>query len=95
MLQTLPSLLQNYAVDLKGDLLASALAVCSSLQSVKNPAVSSSAVATLQQLVTSVFDKVADEDGQSQSDTHAIVSNAMRRASPRGPHHDEGAWRQR
>ncbi|KAF2761974.1 endosomal peripheral membrane protein-like protein [Pseudovirgaria hyperparasitica] len=62
VLQTLPSLLANYSSELRGELLAATLTICSSLQAVKTPAVSSTAVATLQQLVSSVFDKVSDED---------------------------------
>ncbi len=62
ILQALPSLLQNYADDLKGDLLSGALEVCSSLQSAKAQTVSGVAAATLQQLVTSVFEKVGNED---------------------------------
>lgn len=62
ILQALPSLLQNYADDLKGDLLSGAIEVCSSLQSAKAQTVSGVAAATLQQLVTSVFDKVTSED---------------------------------
>ena len=62
ILQALPSLLENYAGDLKGDLLGNALQVCSSLQGAKAPTVSGVAAATLQQLVTSVFEKVENED---------------------------------
>ena len=62
ILQALPSLLQNYADDLNGDLLSGALQVCSSLQSAKVQTVSGVAAATLQQLVTTVFEKVANED---------------------------------
>ena len=62
VLQALPSLLQNYVDDLKGDLLSGALEVCSSLQSAKAQTVSGVAAATLQQLVTSIFEKVANED---------------------------------
>ena len=62
ILQALPSLLQNYADDLKGDLLSGALEVCASLQSAKASTVSGVAAATLQQLITSVFEKVAWED---------------------------------
>ncbi|KAK3681519.1 Endocytosis and vacuole integrity protein [Vermiconidia calcicola] len=62
ILQALPSLLQNYADDLKGDLLSGALEVCTSLQSAKVQTVSGVAAATLQQLVTSVFEKVVNED---------------------------------
>jgi hypothetical protein len=62
VLQALPSLLQNYAEDLKGDLLSGALEVCSSLQSAKVQTVSGVAAATLQQLVTTVFERVSIED---------------------------------
>lgn len=62
ILQALPSLLQNYADDLKGDLLSGALEVCSSLQSAKAQTVSGVAAATLQQLVTTVFERVSNED---------------------------------
>ena len=62
VLQALPSLLQNYADDLKGDLLSGALEVCSSLQSAKAQTVSGVAAATLQQLVTTVLEKVDTED---------------------------------
>lgn len=62
ILQALPSLLQNYAAELEGDLLSGALQVCSSLQAAKASTVSGVAAATLQQLVSTVFEKVADED---------------------------------
>ncbi|KAI9730301.1 MAG: hypothetical protein M1818_008204 [Claussenomyces sp. TS43310] len=62
ILQCLPSLLQNYAGDLKGELLAGALNICSLLQSSKNGIVNNTAAATLQQLVVAVFDKVVAED---------------------------------
>ncbi|KAK5123090.1 hypothetical protein LTR85_003287 [Meristemomyces frigidus] len=62
VLQALPSLLQNYADELKGELLAGALQVCASLQSSKVQTVSGVAAATLQQLVAAVFEKVGDED---------------------------------
>lgn len=62
ILQSLPSLLQNYADDLKGDLLAGALNICTILQGSKNGIVNNTAAATLQQLVVAVFDKVVAED---------------------------------
>lgn len=62
ILQALPSLLQNYAEDLKGDLLAASLNICTILQASKNGIVNNTAAATLQQLVVSVFDKVVAED---------------------------------
>jgi hypothetical protein len=66
ILQALPSLLQNYTAEVRGDLLSTVLQICSGLQNAKNPAVSNTAAATLQQLVITVFDRVATEDGQSE-----------------------------
>ncbi len=65
ILQALPFLLQNYAEELKGELLATALSICSTLQGSKISVVNNTAAATLQQLVVSVFDKVVTEDGES------------------------------
>ncbi|KAH4609644.1 hypothetical protein HBI56_143970 [Parastagonospora nodorum] len=62
ILQALPSLLQNYTSEVRGDLLSTVLQICSGLQNAKNPAVSNTAAATLQQLVITVFDRVAAED---------------------------------
>lgn len=67
VLQALPSLLQNYAEDLVGELLSSTLQACASLQSAKVPTVSGVAAATLQQLVTAVFEKVVEEDRKASS----------------------------
>ncbi|KAK8166536.1 endosomal peripheral membrane protein-like protein [Phyllosticta citrichinensis] len=64
ILQALPSLLQNYSNEIRGELLSSVLQVCSSLQTAKNPAVSGTAAATLQQLVISTFEKVVTEDAK-------------------------------
>lgn len=66
VLQALPSLVQNYSDDLKGDLLSGTLQVCSSLQAAKVQTVSGVAAATLQQLVTTVFERVTAEDLRSQ-----------------------------
>jgi hypothetical protein len=63
ILQALPSLLQNYPAEIRGELLSTVLQICSSLQNAKNFAVSNTAAATLQQLVIVVFDRVASEDG--------------------------------
>ncbi|GAM41601.1 guanyl-nucleotide exchange factor [Talaromyces pinophilus] len=63
ILQTLPALLHNYSDDLSGELLARVLEVCATLQSSKVAAVSNTAAATLQQLVSSAFEKVLVEDG--------------------------------
>jgi hypothetical protein len=62
ILQALPSLLSNYAADLQGELLVTALNICFILQSSKNAIVNNTSAATLQQLVVSVFDKVVTED---------------------------------
>jgi hypothetical protein len=66
ILQTLPALLHNYSDDLSGELLAHVLEVCATLQASKVAAVSNTAVATLQQLVSSAFEKVLVEDGKLQ-----------------------------
>ncbi|KAK6495314.1 hypothetical protein TWF481_003339 [Arthrobotrys musiformis] len=65
ILQALPSLLQNYASNIKGKYLEETLAICSSLQGTKVAVVNSTAAATLQQLIISVFDKVAAEDDKA------------------------------
>ncbi|KAL1998586.1 hypothetical protein VTN02DRAFT_5931 [Thermoascus thermophilus] len=57
ILQTLPSLLQNYSENLGGELIASTLEICATLQSSKTVAVANTAAATLQQLVVSAFEK--------------------------------------
>ncbi|ORY61759.1 endosomal peripheral membrane protein [Pseudomassariella vexata] len=62
ILQALPTLLQNYSADIKGDLLVTALNICFVLQTSKNGIVNNTSAATLQQLVVSVFDKVVAED---------------------------------
>ena len=65
LLQTLPSLLQNYGNVIRGELLGSILEICSNLHGIKNPIVSSTATATLQQLVLSVYESVTEEDGEA------------------------------
>ncbi|KAF2447701.1 hypothetical protein P171DRAFT_382759 [Karstenula rhodostoma CBS 690.94] len=65
ILQILPSLVQNYPTEVRGDALATVLQICSALQNAKNFAVSNTAAATLQQLVIAVFDRVATEDDKS------------------------------
>lgn len=71
ILQALPTLLQNYATEIRGDLLVTALNICFILQSSKNGIVNNTSAATLQQLVVSVFDKVVVED-KSNIDTHYV-----------------------
>ncbi|KAJ5505748.1 hypothetical protein N7453_004705 [Penicillium expansum] len=62
ILQSLPSLLQYYSNELSGELLANTLEICATLQASKMIAVSSTAAATLQQLVVSTFERVSSED---------------------------------
>lgn len=57
---------------MKGDHLAAALQVCAALQNVKAATVSGVAAATLQQLVVSVFDRVAAED-ESTDETPIVT----------------------
>ena len=73
ILQVLPSLLQNYSSQLRGQLLATAFEVCSLLLTSKNTVVSSTAAATLQQLVVSVYGKVAQEDSKL---LHAVTTDS-------------------
>ncbi|KAH8170916.1 dimerization and cyclophilin-binding domain of mon2 domain-containing protein [Sarocladium implicatum] len=74
ILQALPSLLQNYASDLKGNLLVTALNICFVLQGSKNAIVNNTAAATLQQLVVTVFDKVLAEDKNGTDSPSAGVA---------------------
>ncbi len=66
ILQALPFFLQNYGDDIQGELLASVVNICTTLQASKNGIVNNTAAATLQQLVVTVFDKVVAEDKQTQ-----------------------------
>jgi len=77
ILQALPSLLSNYAADVKGELLVTALNICFILQSSKNAIVNNTSAATLQQLVVSVFDKVVAEDKSGQ-DSPAVGEAPLR-----------------
>jgi Dimerisation and cyclophilin-binding domain of Mon2/Guanine nucleotide exchange factor in Golgi transport N-terminal len=65
ILQTLPSLLQNYAEQVNGNSLFTVLQICSSLQSSKTSTVSSTSAATLQQLIASLYEKLVVEDNKS------------------------------
>ncbi|KAF2461055.1 hypothetical protein BDY21DRAFT_279340 [Lineolata rhizophorae] len=65
ILQALLPLLQNYSNELRGELLSTLLHICSVLQGIKNPAVGSTAAATLQQLIIFVFDRLLYEDRKS------------------------------
>lgn len=73
ILQTLPPLLQLYSNDIRGPLLAVALEVCDTLQASKAPVVSSTAEATFQQLVTTVYDRVSNEDAQPAAERSLSV----------------------
>ncbi|KAF7592756.1 hypothetical protein BBP40_012514 [Aspergillus hancockii] len=66
ILQSLPSLLQHYSNDLGGELLVTTLEICATLQASKTLALSSTAAATLQQLVVSTFERVLVEDKTPQ-----------------------------
>ncbi|KAL2828899.1 hypothetical protein BDW59DRAFT_39193 [Aspergillus cavernicola] len=73
ILQTLPSLLQHYSNDLGGELLVMTLEICATLQSSKTLAVSSTAAATLQQLIVSTFERVTTE-GQTQQESRPATT---------------------
>ncbi|EAA59851.1 hypothetical protein AN3643.2 [Aspergillus nidulans FGSC A4] len=75
ILQTLPSLLQHYSNDLGGELLVTTLEICATLQSSKTLAVSSTAAATLQQLVVSTFERVSMEDKMPQESRPTTTVN--------------------
>ncbi|EXJ77361.1 hypothetical protein A1O3_09587 [Capronia epimyces CBS 606.96] len=68
ILQTLPSLLQFYASDLHGELLARTLEICAVLQSSKTAIVSNTAAATFNQLVSTVFEQ-ADKTEEPRTST--------------------------
>lgn len=74
ILQALPSLLQNFSTDIKGDLLVTALNICFILQASKNAIVNNTSAATLQQLVVFVFDKVVSEDSKSQDRVVTVIT---------------------
>lgn len=66
ILQSLPSLIQNYGDYLSNNLIVELLLICYILQGGnKVPVVVNTALATLQQLIISVFDKVVKEDSLS------------------------------
>ena len=67
VLQAISSLLQNYGRDLQGKLLVSAFQVCFLLHASKTAVASNTAAATLQQLLSFTFEKVASEDAQASN----------------------------
>ncbi|KAJ7242359.1 hypothetical protein B0H12DRAFT_1132442 [Mycena haematopus] len=72
ILQTLLSLVTNFPA-VHGSLLGEALLLCFKLQESKIAVVSSTAAATLRQLVMFVFDKMVDEDRRDDVDTSQWV----------------------
>ncbi|KAI0073983.1 hypothetical protein K474DRAFT_1774330 [Panus rudis PR-1116 ss-1] len=79
ILQTLLSLITNFPA-IHGDLLAEALLLCFKLQESRIAVVSSTAAATLRQLVMFVFDKVVDEDRRDDF----ILAHLPERVLPNG-----------
>ena len=76
ILQALPFFLQHYGEDIEGELLASVITICTTLQASKNGMINNAAAATLQQLLVTVFDKVVAEDKSAEDiPTVAEVSN--------------------
>ncbi|KAL8653985.1 MAG: hypothetical protein Q9226_003617 [Calogaya cf. arnoldii] len=73
VLQALPSLLQNYAENLKGRLLTHAFQVCFSLHGSKTAVVSNTAAASLQQLLAFAFENVAAEDGRPSGNEATVL----------------------
>ncbi|ETN36276.1 uncharacterized protein HMPREF1541_08553 [Cyphellophora europaea CBS 101466] len=80
ILQTLPALLQLYGTQIHGQLLARTLEICAILQSSKTPLVSSSAGATLWQLIASVFEEASHEQTSSEV-TECAEDESQTRAS--------------
>jgi hypothetical protein len=80
ILQTLPSLLQLYADDIHGDILAKVLEICAVLQSSKTGVVSNTAAATFQQLVSTVF-----ENSELRRATKPSGENGARKSGDHGP----------
>lgn len=73
ILQTLPALLQLYSNQIHGELLARTLETCAILQGSKTTLVSSSAGATLWQLIASVFDSASQEQANTDSNGHPTL----------------------
>lgn len=77
VLQALPSLLQNYAISLSGQLLVAAFQVCFLLYSSRTAVVSNTAAAAIQQLVSTTLEKATIESGILWPDSH-MLSMLMR-----------------
>ncbi|KAH7886558.1 hypothetical protein F5I97DRAFT_1868110 [Phlebopus sp. FC_14] len=72
ILQTLVSLITNFP-SVHGEMLGEALLLCFKLQDSRIAVVSSTAAATLRQLVMFVFDKMVDEDRRDAGDPEALM----------------------
>ena len=74
VLQALPSLLQNYAVVLSGQLLIATFQICFLLHSNKTAVVTNLAAAALQQLISLTFEKSAgDRNGLEEDVSPSVV----------------------
>ncbi|TCD65014.1 hypothetical protein EIP91_003335 [Steccherinum ochraceum] len=76
ILQTLLSLITNFPA-VHGDLLGDALLLCFKLQESRIAVVSSTAAATLRQLVMFVVDKVVDEDRREDTDPNKLSERRL------------------
>ncbi|KAI8586711.1 hypothetical protein BDZ88DRAFT_427821 [Geranomyces variabilis] len=81
VLQTVIPLLSNYR-NIHGEVLAEALLLCFRLQETKSPVVNNTAAATVRQMITFVFEKVASEN--DRLDAGATVASTDRSLSPSG-----------
>ncbi|EMD41098.1 hypothetical protein CERSUDRAFT_111675 [Gelatoporia subvermispora B] len=72
ILQTLVSLITNFPA-IHGQLLGDALLLCFKLQESRIAVVSSTAAATLRQLVMFIFDKVVDEDRRADLEAGSLI----------------------
>ncbi|KAL8946980.1 MAG: hypothetical protein Q9222_006691 [Ikaeria aurantiellina] len=73
VLQALPSLLQNYATHLHGQLLISAFDVCLLLHGSKTAVVANTAAASVQQLFAFAFEKLAAEDEETPHNQEPVT----------------------
>ena len=67
ILQSLPAILQSYKKDIHAESLFITLQICGILASNKTAVIANTSAATFQQLVSTVFEEVAVEDGMDQS----------------------------
>ena len=72
ILQILPSLLTTYPQSTKGEALYECLRLCHALCLTKTGGISNTAIATFQQMVVSVYDRVAAGDGQGSDEDDAL-----------------------